>query len=317
MHRVCLVGCGRIAATHARNLAGRVSLLCYSRTPASAARLAARFGGEVVPSWEQVLRRADIEALVLCSPPRAHCEQAMAGLAAGKSVLVEKPLCVCRDELERIAAAAAGAPAGTRLMVAENYYYKPLATLLRGIVRLGLIGAPHRLEVRKLYHQPARGWRQELGALLEGGIHFVALVSAVAESCGCTAPERVHAEFPRQAAPTAAERRACVELEYGAALRARIDYAWDQPALLHGLLQHSRLEGSQGRVVFESNGLYAYLSSPGRRRLCWPGWGDLMGYRAMMRDFLACLAEPARQPLSNLERARRDLEIVLQAYARL
>jgi len=313
MRGICLVGCGRIAAMHARDLAGKADLFFYDPSPDSARRLAAAHGGEVIPTWEGVLRRPDVEALFVCSPPEFHCDQVVAGLAAGKSVLVEKPMCVCRDEIDRIAAAAEAAPSG-RLMVAENYYYKPVARLLGGILREGLIGAPELIHVRKLSYQEATGWKRGYGALLEGGIHFIALVSALAESCGRDRPVRVRASFAGRTAGQP-ERRSHTHLEYADGMAAEVEYAWDERALLHGLMQHSHLRGSSGQAAFESNGLYVVLRAGGRRRLYCPGWRDLMGYRAMTDDFLACLKDPTREPVSSLRRARRDLEIVLAAYA--
>jgi predicted dehydrogenase len=312
MRTVCLIGCGRIGSLHARHLAGRARVVCYDRAPERAARLAAAHRLEVVPTWDQVLRRQDVEALLLCSPPEFHSDQAVAGLQAGKSVLVEKPVCVRLEEADRLAAAAAGVLPG-RLMVAENYYYKPVLTLLRRLIRTGVVGVPAHLHLRKLSWQQATGWKQGYGALLEGGIHFVALVSALAESCGYEGPERVRAEFPGQPAGQP-ERRSHTFLQYSGALDARIDYGWDRQALLGGLFQHSQLRGTEGRVVFESNGLYAAAARRGQPRLYWPGLRDLMGYRAMTDDFLACLEEPTRAPVSSLRRARRDLEIVLAAY---
>ena len=37
----------------------------------------------------------------------------------------------------------------------------------------------------------------------------------------------------------------------------------------------------------------------------------------MMEDFLACLEDRGRSPYSNLARARRDLQIVFDAYRSL
>ena len=312
MHGVCLVGCGRIARTHARNLDGRVELACYSRTRQSAERLAAEYPCRVIPSWEEVLRRDDVEALVLCSPPEHHCDQVVAGLQAGKTVLVEKPMCVRPEEVRRIRDAAADRPAG-RLMVAENYYYKPVLERVRGILRRKVTGEPERIHVRKMFRQEAVGWKQGYGALLEGGIHFVALVSALAESCGRDAPRRVRGAFPGRGEGRP-ERLSRSEIDFDGGLSAVVEYAWDRRALLQGLMQHSHVRGARGRVVFESNGLYVVLLSRGRRRLYLPGFRDLMGYGAMTRDFLACLEEPEHEPVSSLQRAGRDLDIVFSAY---
>lgn len=312
MPGICLVGCGGIARTHARNLAGKAELFCHSRSQTSASRLANESGGQVIPGWNEVLRRPEIDGLVICTPPEHHCEQAVEALEAGKSVLVEKPMCVSRDEVRRLSATAAAHPE-PRLMVAENYYYKPLVKLLRWILRLGFLGKPESLEVRKLFTQEATGWKRGYGALLEGGVHFVALISALAEECGHEAPERVSSRLPDPIAG-APERHSETRLEYAEGFAATLRYAWNVRALLRGVLQHSRLRGTEGTVVFETNGLYAFLRCRQRRRLYFPGVRDLMGAKAMTRDFLGCLRSTDHFPFSDLTRARRDLEIVFAAY---
>lgn len=312
MPGICLVGCGSIARTHARNLTGAAALFCYSRSQESAERLAGEYGGQIVPAWNEVLRRPEIDALVICSPPEYHCEQTVEALEAGKSVLVEKPLCVSREEIDRISAAAADWPE-PRLMVAENYYYKPLVKLLRWILRLGFLGTLQRMEIRKQYTPAITGWKRGYGALLEGGVHFVALISALAEVSGHQAPDKIESAQPDRV-PGSPERRSETLLHYPGGLTATLSYAWNAPALFQGALQHSRIRGDEGSVVFETNGLYSYLWCRQRRRLYIPGLRDLMGTRAMMRDFLASIERPDHQPVSNLHRAARDLEIVFAAY---
>jgi predicted dehydrogenase len=308
--RVCLIGCGRIARVHSRNLVGRTTLCYCSRSRDRAEELRAEFGGErVYDRYEEVLAAPSIDAVVICTPPVLHAEQAVAALAAGKSVLLEKPACLSRTELQALARAASQRP-DRFLMVAENYYYKPSLRLLRELVTSGCVGTVQRVEVRKEFRQSAAGWRAAHGALLEGGIHFLALVSGVMEAAGERAPTSVAAEFPG-IRPGEPERRSVTRLQYAGGAVAEVRYAWDRPTALRGICQHSRIEGSEGSITFESNGLYAWVQGAGPRL---PGRRDLMGYGGMTRDFLACLSGERQAPFSDLGRANRDLGIVLSAY---
>lgn len=320
MPRVGLSGCGAIGAVHARNLARRgVELAFHNRTPARAATFARRFGGVTCATYDDLL--AGCDAVVVATPPERHAEQVLAALAAGKPVLVEKPLCPTAPELARIEAAAAAAPPGAFVMVAENYYYKPSLARMREVIARDGIGVVHGLDVQKLTRQVAPGWKAAHGALLEGGIHFVALAAdlvdaalgAAAAPAPVRAPERVTARFPT-AAPGVPERQAHVTLAYRGGLEARLHYAWDVLSLARGTFQHSRVDGDAGRILFESNGLYVHVRGPARGGLTVPGLADLMGYGAMTDDFLRCVAAPGLGPYSNLVRARRDLDIVFAAY---
>lgn len=337
MPRIGLSGCGAIGALHSGNLAKRgVDLAFHNRTRSKADDFARRFGGEACAELDTLIEGCD--ALVIATPPEQHTEAVVAALTAGKPVMVEKPLCVSADQLARIETIAAAAPAGAFVMVAENYYYKPSLVLMREVVAWDGIGAVQSMMVKKLTQQTAAGWKAAHGALLEGGIHFVALVADLADAALLLAgsnlekraaaalagevsptpvrsPDEVEARFPTSSTATP-ERRSSLCLRYANGPEVMLHYAWDAPTLLKGTMQHSRVDGEAGRIVFESNGIYVHVRGPGRKGLSLPGFGDLMGYGAMTDDFLSCVTAGAA-PYSDLTRARRDLGIVFRAYEQL
>ena len=107
MKKVCLVGCGGIGRLHAKNRSRLAQVFFYSRSWSSAARFQEEFaGGGIFDDFEAVLKEPQIAALVLASPPEYHKEQTIAALQAGKSVLVEKPLCIDAAGLDEIQQAA-------------------------------------------------------------------------------------------------------------------------------------------------------------------------------------------------------------------
>lgn len=307
MKHIGIVGCGRIGQLHARNLKARAHLYYCSRSRSSAERFQREFGGSgVVGAFENLIALPQLDAVVLASPPEYHAQQVVAALEAGKAVLVEKPLCLSPKEITAIEQNLQGRPF---LMVAENYYYKPSLRLMRELIGQGAIGQLRSAEVVKLTRQKAPGWKDQCGALLEGGIHFVALINALFD----VTPLAVRAEFPKHRTGQP-ERHSLTRLTYPGGAEATLRYAWDQPSLTRGLFQHSQVRGTLGRIIFESNGIYLWLSTAKKKRLYFPGFGDLMGYRAMIEDFLACLEDRGRQPVSDFSRARRDLEVVFGAY---
>ncbi|MBI2501735.1 MAG: Gfo/Idh/MocA family oxidoreductase [Candidatus Latescibacteria bacterium] len=308
MKHIGLAGCGRIGRLHARNLAKRAHLYYCSRSRPSAECFQQEFGGTgVVGAFEDLLALPQLDAVVLASPPQVHAQQVIAALQANKAVLAEKPLCLSPEEVAAIARVVS--PGRPFLMVAENYYYKPSLRLCRELIGAGAIGQLRSVEVKKCFGQEAAGWKSQCGALLEGGIHFVALIDALFDAT----PLSAEAEFPGRQ-PGLPERHSITRLSYPGDVRATLHYAWNQPSLTRGLFQHSQLRGTQGRIIFESNGLYAWLSAGNRNKLYFPGFADLMGYRAMTEDFLACLEDPARRPSSDFEKAKRDLGVVFRAY---
>ena len=108
-----------------------------------------------------------------------------------------------------------------------------------------------------------------------------------------------------------------VTLSYLDGSRATLEYSWRTRSLTKGILQHSHILGKKGRITFENNGIYVFLNAKGKSGLFFPGFKDLMGYRGMIRDFLRCLADRSRRPYSDFSRAKRDLQIVFEAYKNL
>ena len=309
---VAVVGAGSIAPTHAKNLRGGARLLFAARRPESARRLAARFGGEPLEGgFEEALERPEVRGVVLATPAEQHAGQVLAALAAGKSVLAEKPMTTDFAAVERIGEALAGRPPGS-LMVAENYAYRPVLRLLRPA--LAEIGPVRAVRLRKVTNQRSPGWRERHGALLEGGIHLVAFLGALLDSPPAAEPPSVRAEFPGPARP---ERHSITRIEYPSGVEAEVRYGWDRPSLPGGVFQHSSVEGERGRVVFETNGLYVLVRRRRFFRLRSGPLADLMGFAAMARDFLAVLRDPSRRPGYGFPEARRDLAIVERAYSSL
>jgi predicted dehydrogenase len=74
------------------------------------AEAAAKYGwAESATDWRSVIARDDIDIVDICAPGWMHAEIALEALAAGKHVLVEKPLANTLEEAELMAEAAASA----------------------------------------------------------------------------------------------------------------------------------------------------------------------------------------------------------------
>ena len=89
-----------------------LQVLC-GRDRAETERAAATLGfAEAATSWEEVVRRPDVDVVDVCTPVALHRPMAVAAAAAGKAVLCEKPL--ARDVAEAEEMLAAVRAAGTR-----------------------------------------------------------------------------------------------------------------------------------------------------------------------------------------------------------
>jgi len=249
----------------------------------------------------------DVDAVAITTPTAQHLPLTVAALEAGKHVIVEKPAFLRSADVDLVEAAAA--ESGCRVLVAENYAYKPLRRVLRDVITSGEIGEVRYLAVNALKLQRPGGWRDDEslsggGALFEGGIHWIHLMASV----GLTI-ESVHGFRPDGA--TSIERSMLVVLQYEQGAVGTLHHAWDTGSLFGGL-RLSRIYGSHGSVTFESNGLFVAVRTRSPRVIL-PGLGDIGGYRAMFADFIGSLREN-REAEMTLALARRDLELVEAAY---
>ncbi|BCW05784.1 Gfo/Idh/MocA family oxidoreductase [Arthrobacter sp. NtRootA1] len=123
------------------------------RDAGSVAAAAAKYGwAESATDWRSVIERDDIHVVDICAPGWMHAEIAVAALAAGKHVLVEKPLANTIAEAEAMTAAAEAARAnGVQSMIGFNYRRVPALALARELIAEGRLGTVRH--VRAAYLQ--------------------------------------------------------------------------------------------------------------------------------------------------------------------
>lgn len=137
--RFGLIGAGSIGAIRAAAL--RVSKDCelvavsdLDEGRARAIAPKARFHAQS----EMLFGDNDVEAVVISTPPQLHETLTLAALAAGKHVLVEKPMAPTLEACGRMLAAAQGA--NRLLTVGFNHRYFEAVKVVRDAVRSGELG---------------------------------------------------------------------------------------------------------------------------------------------------------------------------------
>jgi predicted dehydrogenase len=160
-----------LAAGPATRLAG-----VWSRTPAHAESLAAGHGVPAAPSFEALLDGC--EAVAFAVPPAVQATLAAQAAAAGKAVLLEKPLADDLVGAERLAEAVAGA--GVASLVVLSYRFSSVVdSFLEAARGFDAVGGRACFVSGAFLGGPfAQGWRLERGAVLDVGPHVLDLVDA-------------------------------------------------------------------------------------------------------------------------------------------
>jgi predicted dehydrogenase len=188
--RIGLVGCGNISDTHARaarSIPGVEIVALFGRTEEKAEHIAALHGGTVYTDFDAFLRHAPMDVVAIGSPSGLHAEQAAAAARAGFHVLVEKPLDVSTERIDRLIAAADRA--GVQIGVFFQDRLKPDVRVLSGLISSGALGRPILATGQVKWYRPpdyyaGSRWRGTWagdggGALMNQGIHTADLLLAV------------------------------------------------------------------------------------------------------------------------------------------
>lgn len=176
---VGILGAGFFGAFHARAIAEipdiSVVAACAEEL-ALAEAFAAEHGGKPYGDWRAMLDDKSVDAVAITAPHHLHCELAVAALAAGKHVLLEKPMALSVTECSRIIAAAEGSR--RKLMVAQIMHFVWPCLVAREILDRGELGRPvtGSSSLQKIWmEQNRRGWHLDPltggGMLMTAGIH--------------------------------------------------------------------------------------------------------------------------------------------------
>ncbi|HEY5550284.1 MAG TPA: Gfo/Idh/MocA family oxidoreductase [Opitutaceae bacterium] len=105
-----IVGTGMIAGFHAQAICGTpgARLVGFAgRTAAGAASLAAKHGAAFsTDRAAELVNHPDVRVVCICTPSGVHLEPTLAAIAAGRHVVVEKPVEISTERVDRIVAAA-------------------------------------------------------------------------------------------------------------------------------------------------------------------------------------------------------------------
>ena len=186
---IAIVGCGGITLqNHLPGLAlcpdVKVTALC-DNNPATLEAARAQTGVTVISTnYEEIVKRDDVQAVIIATPNFTHAPIALAAIAAGKHVLCEKPIAMSHADARAMVDAAE--KANVRHMTAFTYRFVPAMRYLAHLVKCGDLGQLYHYRSCRLQDWGTRnlGWRQvkklagtgELGDMLSHRIDFAHLL---------------------------------------------------------------------------------------------------------------------------------------------
>ena len=212
MRRCAIIGLGMAVTPHAKSLLDlrdRVKVVtAHSPTAARRDAFAAKFGLPVTGDVDGIVDDPSIDYAVLLTPPNARAELVRRLAAAGKHILMEKPVERTTAAAEAIVATAE--QAGVTLGIVLQHRFRAVAERLAGRLGSGELGTLAAASItvpwwreQSYYEEPGRGTydRDGGGVLISQAIHtldlaltFTGPVSEVAAVAGTTPLHRMETE---------------------------------------------------------------------------------------------------------------------------
>jgi len=320
-----IVGAGKAGGNFAlalQGLAEQARIVGFCTAHGDTAREAARrFEAPLgTDKLGQLLGRPDVDAVIVASPDRFHCEQVIAAAGAGKHVLCEKPMCRSVDEAERMIAACG--EAGVILMVGFTDRFNHPCLEAKRRIDAGEIGKPRMILARRCHPRSVvrgRRWlndRETGGVLNYAGTHNIDLICWYMGA----APQRVHGEMG-QLVLSGQDFTDCAVMTFLfpdggiAALYETFAYPENYP---HGVDRSLEILGRKGVITIDLMSQPLRIHTDGgcslADSLTWPqGRRGLEGaLRAEVEHFLDCIREN-RQPMTGGEEGKLAIRIVAAA----
>jgi UDP-N-acetyl-2-amino-2-deoxyglucuronate dehydrogenase len=142
MHRIAIIGLGMAVKPHVlatRDLAARVEVAAgFSRSAERRAAFAKSYGLPISDDLDAVLADRSIDTVMILTPPWAHLELVQRCAAAGKHILLEKPIeATLARAIETVETCER---AGVKLAIVFQHRFRKAALVLAELVAAGRLG---------------------------------------------------------------------------------------------------------------------------------------------------------------------------------
>ena len=327
---VGLIGSQFIAAIHAEALKACVHaqlVAVASPTPGNAAAFAQRHGiPHAFTDYRQLLARTDIHMVVIGVPNHLHCQVVLDAAAAGKHIVIEKPLCLNLAEADRMIAACR--ERGVKLMYAEELCFAPKYVRLKQLLDSGALGRPTLLKQAEKHDGPhaAHFWdvtRSGGGATMDMGCHAIEFFRWM---LGRPPIKSVYAQMNTSlhGDKTRGDDNVILILEFVGDVVGMAEISWTK---LGGMDDRAEVYGTGGVAyadLLRGNAIETYsqqgyeyaVEKAGSTK----GWSFTIyeeawnyGFHAEMAHFVDCVQHD-HPPLVTGEDARAVLEVIFAAY---
>jgi len=252
--RAGVIGVGMFGSLHARVYAQLEATELVAVADIQVERtqhFVSQYGARGYANYNELLEKEDLDIVSVCTSDELHLKPVLAAAAAGRHILVEKPLAMNVSDCDAMIRAAE--KAGVKLMVGQILRFDPRYYMARQAIADGQIGTPVHFFARR--NNPianARRLAKHTSVLFFLGIHDIDFMNWCVES----KVERVYAESVSRALrdmETADSYLALIKFRNGTI--ASLEVSWILPPSFSGRLD-ARFEavGTEGTIFVDGSG---------------------------------------------------------------
>jgi predicted dehydrogenase len=136
-------------------------------------QVAEEYGVDKYVDYKELLKRDDIDAVVICTPDQLHREMTVEALKAGKHVLCEKPMALNSKDCRKMIRTSE--KTGKKLMIAQVLRFDKGFEVIRKAYQSGEYGKLLRLSMTRVGAYPSRMWFRDVkrsgGAMMDLHLH--------------------------------------------------------------------------------------------------------------------------------------------------
>src|SRR4029079_19007159 len=195
--------------------------------------------------YAEMLARPDIDMVVVGAPNDLHCRITLDAAAAGKHVVMEKPLCLNLADADRMIAACRRA--NVKLMYAEELWFAPKYVRLKKLLDEGALGVPTLIKQSEKHDGPhaPHFWDVERsggGVTMDMGCHAIAFFRWMLGNARITS---VYAQMNTlvHGDKTRGDDNALLVIEFEGGVIGLAEESWTK---LGGMDDRAEVHGSQG-----------------------------------------------------------------------
>ena len=258
---------------------------------------------------DEIIKDSGCDVVDICLPNFLHANATKKAAAAGKHIIIEKPLAITLEEADEMIDACKKAK--VKLMYAEELCFTPKYERVRHMVKEGAVGKIYMLKQAEKHSGPHSDWFYDIklaggGVLMDMGCHGIAWARWMLDNAGV---KSVYASMATvlHKQRTKAEDNSVLIIEFENGVTAVIENSWakhggmDDRSEVHGTggVIYADLFMGNASVAYSKEG-YGYAMEKADTTVGWsfPVFEEAFnqGYPHELKHFIECVRQDKQPP---------------------